>query len=87
MAAVVCENCGTSNPAGRQFCENCDGFLDWTGTEPDPVAAAPPAAAPPAAAPQQQVRPQSAPAQAPQVTAPQYRPAAPPPPAGIRNNG
>ena len=31
MAAVVCENCGTSNPAGRQFCENCDGFLDWTG--------------------------------------------------------
>ena len=49
MAAVVCENCGTSNPAGRQFCENCDGFLDWTGTEPDPVAAAPPAAAPPAA--------------------------------------
>ena len=80
MAAVVCENCGTSNPAGRQFCENCDGFLDWTGTEADPVAAAPPAAAPPAAAPQQQVRPQSAPAQAPQVTAPQYRPQAPPPP-------
>ena len=81
MAAVVCENCGTSNPAGRQFCENCDGFLDWTGTEADPVAAAPPKAAPPAAAPQQQVRPQSAPAQAPQVTAPQYRPqSAPPPP-------
>ena len=68
MAAVVCENCGTSNPPGRQFCENCDGFLDWTGT-PDagsvpaaPAAGARPTAAPPAAAPQPQVRPQAAPA-------------------------
>ena len=60
MAAVVCENCGTSNPAGRQFCENCDGFLDWSGV-PDagPVAAAPAPAAP--VAPQQQARPQQAP--------------------------
>ena len=32
MAAVVCGHCGTSNAAGRQFCENCDGFLDWDGT-------------------------------------------------------
>jgi hypothetical protein len=83
MAAVVCENCGTSNPAGRQFCENCDGFLDWSGV-PDagPVAAAPAPVAP--VAPQQQARPQQAPpppqtAPGPATFTPPYRPAAPPP--------
>jgi hypothetical protein len=83
MAAVVCENCGTSNPAGRQFCENCDGFLDWSGV-PDagPVAAAPAPVAP--VAPQQQAGPQQAPppptAPGPATFTPPYRPAAPPPP-------
>jgi hypothetical protein len=38
MAGVVCGHCGAVNPEGRQFCQNCDEFLDWEGTpaEPDP---------------------------------------------------
>ena len=88
MAAVVCGHCGTSNAAGRQFCENCDGFLDWDGTaEPDPAPAAsrppvrqqppPPQQSRPAPPrpPQQAAPPQAAPPQAaPQYGPPQYGP-------------
>jgi hypothetical protein len=43
MASIVCGHCGATNPEGRQFCENCDGFLDWEGkpTEADTPAPAP----------------------------------------------
>ncbi len=42
MAGVVCGHCGTGNPAGRRFCENCDAYLDWDATpEPGPVARPP----------------------------------------------
>jgi hypothetical protein len=37
MANVICGHCGTSNPRGLRFCENCDGFLDWESTPEDPV--------------------------------------------------
>lgn len=75
MAGVVCENCGTTNPPGRQFCENCDGFLDWTGTPaPAPAAAPAPSAPPP---PQARAQPTAPPPPPP----PQHRPTAPPPPA------
>ena len=84
MAGVVCENCGTSNPPGRQFCENCDGFLDWSGTpaaDPPPAAPAPPVA-PPRVAPQQVVPQQvAAPPVRPQAAPPQAPPHVPPPPA------
>jgi hypothetical protein len=89
MAGVVCENCGTSNPAGRQFCENCDGFLDWSGTpaaEPAPAAPRPPVAptpppAPPPFAPPAPPQAAPPPAPVPAATVPptSYRPAAPPP--------
>jgi hypothetical protein len=81
MAAVVCENCGTSNPAGRQFCENCDGFLDWSGApQAGPVAAAPAPAAQPQARPQAPPPPPPAPGPAPSAPPPYRAPAPPPPP-------
>ena len=77
MAGLVCDNCGTSNPPGRQFCENCDGFLDWSGSPAaDPVPAAPAPAAPP---PPQQTRTQPAPAPAPAPAAAVPPPHQPPP--------
>jgi len=61
MAGLVCENCGTSNPAGRQFCENCDGFLDWDSTaeaeQAQPAAPPKPAQPPPGPPPPQQQAP------------------------------
>src|SRR5213592_2381459 len=48
MASVVCGHCGTTNPEGRQFCENCDGFLDWEGRPAEADAVAPAPSRPPA---------------------------------------
>lgn len=58
MAGVVCQHCGTTNPAGARFCSGCDGFLDWDGTpeqaeQPEPT----PQRRPSAAAPPSPVRP------------------------------
>src|SRR2546422_476907 len=64
--AVACAKCGTQNPEGNQFCQNC-------GT---PLAAAAPSAAPPAPAP-----PAPAPMAPPPAVAaaPPPAPGAPPP--------
>lgn len=48
MASVVCGHCGATNPEGRQFCENCDGFLDWEGQAAEADAAPPAPTRPPA---------------------------------------
>ena len=31
---LICENCGTANPQGAQFCQNCKSFLAWDRTTP-----------------------------------------------------
>ena len=76
MAGVVCDSCGTENPPGRQFCENCDGFLDWSGTPGG--AAAPGPAAGPTAPPRAQPTPPTAPP--PHRPAPPQQPPSPQPP-------
>jgi hypothetical protein len=35
---VICRQCGTSNPAGDQFCGNCGAFLEWTAEPIDGAA-------------------------------------------------
>lgn len=30
MTEIACETCGTANPAGTQFCGECDAYLDWS---------------------------------------------------------
>lgn len=29
---LICDNCGTANPQGAQFCQNCKSFLAWDRT-------------------------------------------------------
>lgn len=54
---VICESCGTANPPGVEFCQNCKAFLAWnrghTATQPIPAQA-------PAGPAAQDVRGQSA---------------------------
>jgi hypothetical protein len=45
----ICEQCGTRNEPGVQFCVSCQAFLPWDDENAEPVAvAAPPIEPPPA---------------------------------------
>lgn len=40
MSDITCDTCGTANPAGVQFCAECDAYLDWSSSgAPDPAPA------------------------------------------------
>lgn len=48
---LECENCGTVNPAGTEFCTNCGNYLAWDRSDPTKRAAQPSTTAPVTAQP------------------------------------
>lgn len=64
---LICEACGTSNPAGTEFCTNCNSYLAWDRTVPPTPASVQsakptqPAPNPAAQSPQKQGTAQSTP--------------------------
>lgn len=47
----ICPECGTRNPAGAEFCSNCNAFLAWEDQQPSPRAPEPAPRGRPDAAP------------------------------------